>query len=639
MKLSEDSMGCVAKGTSILIKIDDPITNYSHDLVISRSGLLDAIRDENISKTVDHLGIVATVCKEIGLVKEIDKREVITGSAVMAMVLNGLGFVNRPKIKMTVEKAGIKKREINEIVMAGDTKNILAVKKAVEEEAGAKIGDVDGWNPMVYVAEGTERIYEKGKNITNILKKHLQKESGDIKMNVTHSIWELNTGRIAVPIFERGCPLPAEKLQLMIANIDNQTSMEFEILKDGQSFCWIILNLPASIRTGERLEIIFKINNAESFDFLAKVPRIGKNIQITKKPKISDYYRELSSRWGYDDIYAILSIAHNASDIESAFANKRFIHRNSEEINDIITKAYSEVDTPDKRKKLYLQKVIINNLSKKHNFYENESCKEKILINCKDRIKEDFFSLIMMQENVIHRTILEIEKPNPIRIPGINKKDHLGITKDEAEEGTNISLGVMSAEDKKELKIIIPRGSSDGLVPIPNEGVKHKCIPYLKGDATIKVKVIPIDAKEIFEDIKKESKIDFKNSYKKDIIKAIREEVRKQYHTSDDIDINEEKIINNIISVLPPPIRFDITLKEAIFGCQKRGTLFNQKCEMCGGKGYIESSVTKWTTKKCSCNREINIKVPPIKTILLDYIIPIENGQILVKSQLGLLRV
>src|SRR3972149_3008401 len=58
---------------------------------------------EYSSKNIDHLGIVAGVCKEIGLVEEIDKlvrtknkQIVTTGEVVMAMVINALGFVNRP---------------------------------------------------------------------------------------------------------------------------------------------------------------------------------------------------------------------------------------------------------------------------------------------------------------------------------------------------------------------------------------------------------------------------------------------------------------------------------------------------------------------------------------------------------------
>ena len=55
------------------------------------------------SKTIDHLGIVASVCDEIQLVETTDhiiepdpQQKVTTGEAVKAMVLNGLGFVSKP---------------------------------------------------------------------------------------------------------------------------------------------------------------------------------------------------------------------------------------------------------------------------------------------------------------------------------------------------------------------------------------------------------------------------------------------------------------------------------------------------------------------------------------------------------------
>ena len=55
------------------------------------------------SKRVDHLGIVAAVCNEVGLVERIDsiippnpQQKVTTGEAVMAMVINALGFVSKP---------------------------------------------------------------------------------------------------------------------------------------------------------------------------------------------------------------------------------------------------------------------------------------------------------------------------------------------------------------------------------------------------------------------------------------------------------------------------------------------------------------------------------------------------------------
>ncbi len=59
--------------------------------------------DQLTTKALDHLGIVAGVCKEIKLVEEINKivgvdvrQKVTCGEAVMSMVLNALGFVDRP---------------------------------------------------------------------------------------------------------------------------------------------------------------------------------------------------------------------------------------------------------------------------------------------------------------------------------------------------------------------------------------------------------------------------------------------------------------------------------------------------------------------------------------------------------------
>ena len=54
------------------------------------------------SQRLDHLGIVAGICNEIGLIETIDGqiqdsgRKVSVGEAVQAMILNGLGFVSRP---------------------------------------------------------------------------------------------------------------------------------------------------------------------------------------------------------------------------------------------------------------------------------------------------------------------------------------------------------------------------------------------------------------------------------------------------------------------------------------------------------------------------------------------------------------
>ncbi len=57
---------------------------------------------EYTTQRLDHLGIVAGICQEIGLAEPIDRivglteRQVSVGEAVHAMVLNALGFTARP---------------------------------------------------------------------------------------------------------------------------------------------------------------------------------------------------------------------------------------------------------------------------------------------------------------------------------------------------------------------------------------------------------------------------------------------------------------------------------------------------------------------------------------------------------------
>ncbi len=52
---------------------------------------------------LDHLGIIAGVIKDLGIIEMIDTRivpdkreEISTGEAVAGMIINGLGFSNRP---------------------------------------------------------------------------------------------------------------------------------------------------------------------------------------------------------------------------------------------------------------------------------------------------------------------------------------------------------------------------------------------------------------------------------------------------------------------------------------------------------------------------------------------------------------
>src|SRR5918999_987561 len=60
---------------------------------------MESVRVERL----DHLGVVASVIKGLGLIEMIDARlllhdqeEITAGEAVAGMILNGLGFANRP---------------------------------------------------------------------------------------------------------------------------------------------------------------------------------------------------------------------------------------------------------------------------------------------------------------------------------------------------------------------------------------------------------------------------------------------------------------------------------------------------------------------------------------------------------------
>src|SRR5262245_3839951 len=74
-------------------------------------------RSEISTQQLDHLGIVAGICQEIDLIGQIDQivgatgRKVSVGQAIQAMVLNGLGFVNRP-LYLTPEFYGNKPVEV-----------------------------------------------------------------------------------------------------------------------------------------------------------------------------------------------------------------------------------------------------------------------------------------------------------------------------------------------------------------------------------------------------------------------------------------------------------------------------------------------------------------------------------------------
>src|SRR5271156_5692349 len=71
-------------------------------LLIGREEMLEITADEIETANMDHHGLIAALCKDLKRAERIDERlefdpqrKVSPGRAVVAMILNGLGFTNR----------------------------------------------------------------------------------------------------------------------------------------------------------------------------------------------------------------------------------------------------------------------------------------------------------------------------------------------------------------------------------------------------------------------------------------------------------------------------------------------------------------------------------------------------------------
>src|SRR4029453_6061869 len=97
-----DHLGVIAsviKDLGLISMIDTRLVPDKHEVITPGEPVAAMIHIERL----DPLGVIASVIKDLGLISMIDtrlvpdKQEVITpGEAVAAMILNGLGFANRP---------------------------------------------------------------------------------------------------------------------------------------------------------------------------------------------------------------------------------------------------------------------------------------------------------------------------------------------------------------------------------------------------------------------------------------------------------------------------------------------------------------------------------------------------------------
>lgn len=106
------------------------------------------MNEEYKTENLDHLGIVAGICEQIGLIEQIDGRvpdtgrKVSVGQAVQAMVINGLGFVGRA-LYLTPEFYRSKPIDllIGEGIEAGDL-NSDSLGKALDHLYQAGISEI-----------------------------------------------------------------------------------------------------------------------------------------------------------------------------------------------------------------------------------------------------------------------------------------------------------------------------------------------------------------------------------------------------------------------------------------------------------------------------------------------------------------
>ena len=77
----------------------------------------------------DHLGIVAGVIQDLGIIEMIDSRitpdereEITTGEAIAGMIINGLGFSNRP---MSLTPQFFDGKALDILIREGITPNML----------------------------------------------------------------------------------------------------------------------------------------------------------------------------------------------------------------------------------------------------------------------------------------------------------------------------------------------------------------------------------------------------------------------------------------------------------------------------------------------------------------------------------
>jgi molecular chaperone DnaK len=177
-----------------------------------------------------------------------------------------------------LKDAGIKKEEVNEIILVGGMTRMPLVQKKVEEFFGKK--PLQGVNPDEVVARGA--AIQGG-----VL-------GGDVKdvllLDVTPLSLGIETlGGVSTKLIERNTTVPTSKSQVFSTAADNQTSVEINVLQgeremanDNKSLGRFILDgIPPAPRGVPQIEVSFNIDANGIVNVSAKDKASGKEQKIT----------------------------------------------------------------------------------------------------------------------------------------------------------------------------------------------------------------------------------------------------------------------------------------------------------------------------------------------------------------------
>lgn len=177
-----------------------------------------------------------------------------------------------------LKDAGVKKEDINEVILVGGMTRMPLVQKKVEEFFGKK--PLQGVNPDEVVALGA--AIQGG-----VL-------GGDVKdvllLDVTPLSLGLETlGGVSTKLIERNSTIPTSKSQVFSTAADNQTSVEINVLQgeremsaDNKSLGRFVLDgIPPAPRGVPQIEVSFNIDANGIVNVSAKDKATGKEQKIT----------------------------------------------------------------------------------------------------------------------------------------------------------------------------------------------------------------------------------------------------------------------------------------------------------------------------------------------------------------------